>query len=120
MPCEKNPLEYFMCCLSIRHKHPAIEPVALNCGHFACNSCLNNQKENTGLKRVICIVCKAKNKIQDIDCSNNMKNGMNFYSDEKLEIFKSKLNESKQKLQGIELYFLLQKFIKIYFIVKKN
>ena len=49
-----------MCCLSIRHKHPGIEPVALNCGHFACNSCVTNQKKNTVIKALICMECKSE------------------------------------------------------------
>jgi hypothetical protein len=105
MACEKNPLEYFMCCLSIRHKHPAIEPVVFKCGHFACYKCVKNQKENTRLEIVNCMECKKENILLDIDCSNYKENRMNSYSDETLNIFKSKLNESKMEFEGIKLYF---------------
>ena len=107
MACEKNPLEHFMCCLSIRHKHPAIEPVVFKCGHFACYKCVKNQKKNTRLEIVNCMECKEENILPDIDCSNYKGNGMNFYSDEKLIIFKSKLNEAKMEFEGIKLYFQL-------------
>jgi hypothetical protein len=52
--------------------------------------------------------CKyTANKLLAIDCSNYKENGMNFYSDEKLNTFKSKLNEAKLEFEGIKLYFWL-------------
>lgn len=82
MACEKNPLEYFMCCLSIRHKHPAIEPVVFKCGHFACYKCVKNQKKNTRLEMVNCMECKDENILLDLfsNVMNFLSNNSNYLS----------------------------------------
>ena len=76
----------------------------LTCGHAACNKCVDDLKNNTGLIKVNCLKCKKESSLErDYVESDLMKNYMNDYSDKILENLKQEYEETVKKSKSKNL-----------------
>jgi hypothetical protein len=94
-------LKDFICALSFQHEHYIEKPVMLSCEHGACNECVNNFKNNTGLKQIKCFKCNKESSIEiDYKQSKLLQNYMNLCSDKILENLNNEFEETVKKSKG--------------------
>jgi hypothetical protein len=66
----KETLKSLLCGLGYEDRHFLDRPVTLNCGHSACQSCLQNLKNNTGLLEMPCKLCNKLNRLDIEFCES--------------------------------------------------
>jgi hypothetical protein len=94
-------LKDFICALSFKHQHYIETPVMLSCEHGACNECVNNFKNNTGLKQIKCLICNRESSLEiDYKQSDLMQKYMNVCSDQILENLNKKFEETLKQFQS--------------------
>ena len=64
MEINSKKLYEFSCSLGYQNEHIVKEPVLLECTHAACFGCVQDFKNNTGLKRVNCLKCNRESSLE--------------------------------------------------------
>ena len=91
-------LKDFTCALSFKYEHFIEFPVLLSCEHAACNGCVNNFKNNTGLKQIKCLKCNKESSLEiDYKQSKLIQNCMNACSEKILERLNKEFEETLKK-----------------------
>jgi hypothetical protein len=97
-------LDYCKCALSYDFKHYIERPVALPCGHCACFDCIQEFKNNTGLKEILCDICKTPNNLK-IEYREFL--SVQFLIDSNLPIIENALKDQyEDALRGLKCIFL--------------
>ncbi len=94
MQKKREYLEDFLCAFSFHHKHYLEDPVTLLCGHASCIACVENLKNNTGLKEIKCLKCnRVANLENEYFVSDLIKNYINDNSDNNFKSLKQQFEE---------------------------
>ena len=101
MKKRNNNLEDFICAFSFQHKHYVEKPIVLLCGHAACHQCVKDFKNNTGFKKIQCLICNKDNSLEnDYVESNLIKNYIEDNFDKITESLKQEFEETLRKAKS--------------------
>ena len=101
METENKLLEDFECALGYQNKHILQKPVLLECSHAACFRCVQDFKDNTGLKHVCCLKCNIESSLEaDYIVSDRINHYMNVSSKNILDSLIRQHNDLSWKLNS--------------------